>query len=130
METAMPYRFEPEDQKDLSRLVNKALFVDDGHGYQPPFIAKRDGIFEVMGVYFWVSAGAMIRMNHVTDATQKIIIQTDHWSFDGSMRVTIHNYDGGGKKYHRHFALEPLGKLSGDKDRFTTDLMFLRLNRD
>ena len=125
-----PYRFEPEDQKDLSRLVNKALFIDDGYGYQPPFVGKRDGSFELMGVYFWVGVGDLVRQHHVTDALQKITIQTDDWKWDGTVRVTIHNYDGGGRKYHRHFAVEPLGYLSGDADKFTRDVIFLRLNRD
>ncbi len=125
-----PYRFEPEDQKDLTRMVNKALFIDDGHGYQPPFVGKRDGGFELMGAYFWVAVGDLVRQHHVTDALQKITIQTDDWKWDGTVRVTIHNYDGGGHKYHRHFALEPLGYLSGDEDKFTRDVIFLRLNRE
>ena len=125
-----PYRFDREDHRDLNRLVNKALFVDDGHGYQPPFVVKRDGLFEFMGTDFWVCVGGLVRQNHVTDAIQKISIQTMDWSWDGTVRVTIHNYDGGGKKYHRYFDLAETGLLSGDETKFARDVILLRMSRD
>lgn len=126
----IPYRLAPDDQRDLSRLVNTSLFVDDGYGYHPPFVGKRDGTFEVLGTVFWVHVGELIHQNHINDVIQKITIQTNDWIWDGVVRVTIHDYSGGGKHYTRHFALDAIGEIGGDQDTFSRDVILLRMMRD
>ena len=123
-----PYRFDPQDQRDINHLVSGAL--REYEDYTPPLVQTRSGVFDLMGAQVFVSLGALIRMNHVTDARQKIKIMTNDWTWNGAVRVTANNYDGGGRVYTRHYAVEETGYLDGDEDRFFRDVILIRLMRE
>ena len=123
-----PYRFEPQDQREMNRLVNGVLrhFED----YTPPLIQTHSGVFDLMGTNVFVALGDLIRMNHVTDARQTIKIMTNDWTWEGSVRVTVHDYEGGGRKYIRHYAMDDTGYLDGDETRFTRDIIMIKMMQE
>lgn len=123
-----PYRFEPQDQREMNRLVSEAL--REYEDYTPPLVQTRSGTFDLMGTKVFVSLGALVRMHHVTDARQKIKIMTNDWTWEGSVRVTVHDYTGGGKQYIRHFAMDETGYLDGDETRFARDIIMIKMMQD